>query len=192
MEPGAVIAIFGLGTVGLAVAEGARLAGASRIIGIDKLAKKSEKGKLFGITDFVNPKELDKPVDEVIKEMTGGGVDFAFECTGDPSVTTTAFESCQDGWGTAIVLSVVGLANVSIPGRFLLNGRCLKGALYGGYKPKTDLPGLVEQYLRKEFRIDEFITHNMPLSRINEAFELLQAGDSLRTVLHLVPSTTTI
>lgn len=184
MESGATVAVFGLGTVGLSVVKEAKSQGASRIIGVDTNSSKSEEGKKFGITDFLNPDSLNKPVDEVIRELTGGGVDFAFECVGNPNVMATAFESCQDGWGTTIVIGVAGRATVTIPTRYLLSGRCMKGTLYGGYKPKTDLPELVEQYLRKDIDVDEFITHNLPFSDINEAFKLLQAGECLRTVLH--------
>ncbi|KAG0631265.1 hypothetical protein M758_1G239300 [Ceratodon purpureus] len=184
MEAGATVAVFGLGTVGLAVVKEAKLQGASRIIGVDNKASKADEGKRFGITDFLNPDTLNKPVDEEIRELTEGGVDFAFECVGNPNVMATAFESCQDGWGTTIVIGVAGRATVTIPTRYLLSGRCMKGTLYGGYKPKTDVPELVEQYLRKDLDVEEFITHNLPFTRINEAFKLLLAGDSLRTVLH--------
>lgn len=184
LEPGATIAVFGLGTVGLSVVKEAQRRGASRIIGVDININKAAEGNFFGVTDFFNPDNLDKPVEEVIKELTGGGVDYAFECVGNPKVMATAFASCQDGWGTTIVLGVAGPATVSIPTRSLLTGRCMKGTLYGGYKPKTDVPALVEQYLHKDFDVEEFITHNLPFSRINDAFKLLQAGECLRTVLH--------
>lgn len=184
IESGATVAVFGLGTVGLSVVKEAKLQGASRIIGVDNKASKADEGKRFGITDFLNPDSLNKPVDEEIRELTGGGVDFAFECVGNPNVMATAFESCQDGWGTTIVIGVAGRATVTIPTRYLLSGRCMKGTLYGGYKPKTDLPELVEQYLRKDLDVEEFITHNLPFARINEAFKLLLAGECLRTVLH--------
>ncbi|CAM6070149.1 unnamed protein product [Sphagnum tenellum] len=183
MEAGSVVAIFGLGTVGLAVADGAKVAGASRIIGVEKSPSKSELSKKFGVTDFINPADCEKPLPEVIKEMTDGGVDYAFECTGCEGMISTAFESCQNGWGTTVATSVLR-ENASILPSHLLNGRTLKGTMYGGFKTRSDLPELVERYLRKEILVDEFITEDLPFLEINKAFQLLLSGQGLRTALH--------
>nr|ADB85364.1 putative alcohol dehydrogenase 2 [Phyllostachys edulis] len=183
---GCTVAIFGLGAVGLAAMEGARVSGASRIIGVDVIPSKFEQAKKFGCTDFVNPKDYDKPVQEVIAEMTNGGVDRSVECTGNASAMISAFECVHDGWGVAVLVGVAGKDAVfkTHPMNFL-NERTLKGTFFGNYKPRTDLPGVVEMYMNKELEVEKFITHSVPFSEINTAFDLMLRGESLRCIIRM-------
>uniref|UniRef100_A0A6V7QQY5 Alcohol dehydrogenase-like C-terminal domain-containing protein n=1 Tax=Ananas comosus var. bracteatus TaxID=296719 RepID=A0A6V7QQY5_ANACO len=185
VEPGSTVAIFGLGAVGLAVAEGSRLRGATRIIGVDLNPDKFEIGKKFGITDFVNTKEIgEKSISDVIKEMTDGGADYCFECIGLASLMSEAFRSSRLGWGKTIVLGVdMNGSSISIPAFEILRGKSVIGSLFGGIKAKTDIPVLVKQYLNKELQLDEFITHELGFSDINKAFDLLEGGKSLRCII---------
>ncbi|GAB4842680.1 hypothetical protein Ancab_012656 [Ancistrocladus abbreviatus] len=180
------VVIFGLGTVGLSVAQGAKLRGASKIIGVDLNSEKCEKAMAFGITDFVNPNDHDEPVQQVIKQMTDGGVDYAFECIGDIGMITTALQSCCDGWGLTVTLGVPKLkSEISAHYALFLSGKTLRGSLFGGWKPKSDVPKLVDMYLRKEIQVDEFITHNLAFAEINKAFNLMIEGKCLRCVIHM-------
>lgn len=185
VEPGSTVAIFGLGAVGLAVAEGARMQGARRIIGVDINPEKFEIGKKFGITDFVNSKEIgDRSLSEVIKEMTGGGADYCFECVGLASLMADAFQSSRLGWGKTIILGVEKHGSpISINCMDILRGRSIMGAFMGGMKPKTDIPILMEKYIRKELNLDDFITHEVGFEDINKAFELLEEGKSIRCTI---------
>ncbi|XP_044510564.1 alcohol dehydrogenase-like 2 [Mangifera indica] len=185
VEEGSTVAIFGLGVVGLAVAEGARLCKASKIIGIDINEEKFELGKKFGVTDFINPGALgDKTVSQVIKEMTAGGADYCFECIGLASVIEEAFSSSREGWGKTVILGMVMPGTpLSLSGFELLRGRSVCGSLFGGLKPKTDLPLLAQKYLNKELHLDDFITHQVSFIDINKAFELLLEGKSLRCII---------
>ncbi|XP_042435808.1 alcohol dehydrogenase-like 7 [Zingiber officinale] len=185
VEPGSTVAIFGLGAVGLAAAEGARMQGAGRIIGVDVNPEKFEIGKKFGITDFVNSKEIgDRSISEVIKEMTGGGADYCFECVGLASLMADAFESSRSGWGKTIILGVEKHGSpISVNCREILRGRSIMGAFMGGMKPKTDIPILMEKYIRKELNLDDFITHEVGFEDINKAFELLEEGKSIRCTI---------
>lgn len=186
MEKGSKIAIFGLGTVGLAVAAGAHKAGAAQIIGVDINPKKFERASQFGVTDCINPLEKAEPVQQVIKDMTAGGVDYSFECVGDAQVVESALLSSHDGWGMTIICGVAGEKTpISAHPAVLLFGRTLTGTLFGGLKPKSDLPKYVEMYMNKEFSLEDFITHELPFSQINDAFKLLIEGDSLRSIIHL-------
>lgn len=186
VEKGSTVAIFGLGTVGLAVAAGAHKAGATRIIGVDINPKKFERALHFGVTDCINPSERDEPVQQVIKDMTAGGVDYSFECVGSAQVVESALLSCHDGWGMTIICGVAGEKTpVSAHPAVFLFGRTLTGTLFGGLKPKSDLPKYVEMYMNKEFSLEDFITHELPFSQINDAFKLLIEGESLRCVIHL-------
>ncbi|CAI0434993.1 unnamed protein product [Linum tenue] len=186
VEPGTTVAVFGLGTIGLAAAEGARLCGAKRIIGVDVNPDKFEMGKKFGLTDFVNPKTCgDKSVSEVILEMTNGGADYCFECVGMASLVEEAFACCRHGWGKTVVL---GVDKPGTPLKFsstdVLRGhKILTGALYGGLKAKRDVPILCKRYLDKELQLDEFVTHSVKFEEINKAFDLLEEGKSLRCVI---------
>ncbi|KAL2459007.1 Alcohol dehydrogenase-like 2 [Forsythia ovata] len=185
VEEGSTVAIFGLGAVGLAVAEGARLQGASKIIGIDLNPAKFEIGKKFGITDFINPSTCgEKSVSQVILEMTDGGADYCFECVGLASVMQDAFNSSRLSCGKTVLVGVeMHGTPLSINSYEILMGRSLMGCLYGGFKPKSDLSMLANKYLEKKLHLDEFITHQVKLEDINEAFELLHQGKSLRCII---------
>ncbi|XP_074286147.1 alcohol dehydrogenase-like 7 [Silene latifolia] len=187
VEAGSTVAIFGLGVIGLAVAEGARLCGANRIIGIDVNPAKFDTGKKFGVTDFVNPQNTgtNKSVSEVVNEMTGGGADYCFECVGMSSLVQEAYACCRKGWGKTVILGVdkpKSEINISFHD-VLHNGKTLTGALFGGLKAKSDVPTLVNWYLDKKLQLDEFVTHDMKIEDVNEAFELLLEGKCLRCVL---------
>uniref|UniRef100_A0A2C9U3A8 alcohol dehydrogenase n=1 Tax=Manihot esculenta TaxID=3983 RepID=A0A2C9U3A8_MANES len=183
---GSTVAIFGLGAVGLAAAEGARIAGASRIIGVDVNSNRFEEAKKFGVTEFVNPQHHNKPVQEVIAEMTDGGVDRSVECTGNVDAMTSAFECVHDGWGVAVLVGVPHKAAVFKTHPInVLNERTLKGTFFGNYKPRTDLPSVVEKYMNKELELEKFITHSVPFSKINEAFELMLKAESLRCIIRM-------
>lgn len=186
VEAGSTVVIFGLGSIGLAVAEGARLCGATKIIGVDINSDKFEIGKQFGITDFVNSKSCgDKPVSQVIIEMTNGGADYCFECVGLGTLVQEAFACCRKGWGKTVVLGVDKPgAQLNLSTReVLMSRKTLTGALFGGLKPKSDVPILVKRYLDKELQLDKFVTHEVNFEDINKAFELLIQGKSLRCVI---------
>ncbi|XP_065881680.1 alcohol dehydrogenase-like 6 [Euphorbia lathyris] len=186
ISKGSTVVIFGLGTVGLSVAQGAKLRGASEIIGVDTNPEKLEKAKAFGITKFINPNDCDEPVQQVIKRLTSGGADYSFECVGETGIVTTALQSCCDGWGLTVTLGVPKVKpEISAHYGLLLSGRTLRGSLFGGWKPKSDLPSLVDMYMKKEIQIDEFITHNLPFDDINKAFDLMRDGKCLRSVIHM-------
>lgn len=185
VEKGSSVAIFGLGTLGLAVAAGAQIAGASRIIGVDINSKKFERARKFGVSECVNPTEKGEPVQQVIKDMTNGGVDYSFECVGNATVVQSALLSCHDGWGMTIICGVAGEKTpMSAHPALFLYGRTLTGALFGGLKPKSQLSQFVEMYMKKVFELEDFITHELPFSQINSAFKLLIEGESLRCVMH--------
>ncbi|EOA37938.1 hypothetical protein CARUB_v10009406mg [Capsella rubella] len=185
VEKGSTVAIFGLGAVGLAVAEGARLRGAARIIGVDLNPEKFEIGKQFGITDFVNPTLCgEKKTSQVINDMTEGGVDYSFECIGLSSSMEEAFNSTRPGSGKTVVLGMEKDAMpISLGSYDLLRGRTVCGTLFGGLKPKLDIPILVDRYLKKELNLDGLITHELKFEEINKAFELLAEGSSIRCIL---------
>eukprot|EP01018_Ginkgo_biloba_P014286 Gb_18735 [translate_table: standard] len=185
-KKGSTVAVFGLGTVGLAAAEGARMSGASRIIGIDLNPSRFEKANLFGVTEFINPHDYERPVQEVIIERTGGGVDRSIECTGNVTAMISALECCHDGWGVAVLVGVPHMDAVfkTHPGKFL-HGRTLKGTFFGNYKPRSDIPTVVDQYMNKEIELEKFITHEVPFSEINKAFDYMISGDSLRTIIRM-------
>ncbi|XP_042449581.1 alcohol dehydrogenase 3-like isoform X2 [Zingiber officinale] len=183
---GSTVAVFGLGAVGLSAAEGARYSGASRVIGVDINPNRFEEAKKFGVTEFVNPKDYDKPVQEVIAEITNGGVDRSIECTGNVNAMISAFECVHDGWGVAVLVGVPHKDAVfkTHPVNFL-SERTLKGTFYGNFKPRTDLPGVVEKYLNKEIELEKFITHEVSFSDINKAFDYMLQGDSLRCIIRM-------
>ncbi|KAK1669699.1 hypothetical protein QYE76_057858 [Lolium multiflorum] len=188
VSKGSTVAIFGLGAVGLAVAEGARIRGAAKIIGVDINPEKFTKGKEMGITDFVNSKACGKPVHEVIREMTDGGVDYSFECTGILDVLRESFVSTHDGWGLTVILGIHPTPRtLPLHPMELFDGRRIVACTFGDFKGKTQLPLLVDQCMQGEVKInfDGFITHEMPFSEIREAFRLLEEGKSLRCVLRL-------
>lgn len=185
VEPGSSVAIWGLGTVGLAVAAGSKVAGATRIIGIDVVPGKFEIAKKFGVTEFVNPKDHpDKPIQDVLVEMTDGGLDYTFECIGNVKTMRAALEACHKGWGTSVIIGVAGAGQeISTRPFQLVTGRTWKGSAFGGFKSRESVPKLVDQYLEGKLMIDEFVTHNLKLKDIDESFELMHQGKSLRAVL---------
>ncbi|XP_050264362.1 alcohol dehydrogenase-like 1 [Quercus robur] len=185
VEEGSTVAIFGLGPVGLAVAEGARQRGALKIIAVDLNPEKFDIGKKFGVTDFVNPETCgEKSVSEVIKELTNGGADYCFECIGLASLMQEAFLSSRKGWGKTVILGVeMHGAQVSLNPYEFLRGRSMIGSLFGGVKPKSDIPVFAKKYLDNELRLDEFISHELSFQDINKAFELHQEGKSLRCII---------
>ncbi|MBR9728875.1 S-(hydroxymethyl)glutathione dehydrogenase/class III alcohol dehydrogenase [Shewanella intestini] len=185
VQKGDTVAIFGLGGIGLSAIIGATMAGASRIIGIDLNESKFELATKLGATDCINPKNYDKPIQDVIVELTDGGVDFSFECIGNVNVMRSALECCHKGWGESVVIGVAGAGQeISTRPFQLVTGRVWKGSAFGGVKGRSELPGIVEQYLNGEFKLDHFITHTMGLKDINEAFELMHKGESIRSVIH--------
>ncbi|GEN27288.1 S-(hydroxymethyl)glutathione dehydrogenase [Halovibrio variabilis] len=185
VEPGSTVAIFGLGAIGLAAIQGSVMAKASRIIAIDVNPDKFELAKQFGATDFVNPKDYSDPIQQVIVDLTDGGVDYSFECIGNVNVMRSALECCHKGWGESIVIGVAGAGEeISTRPFQLVTGRVWKGSAFGGVKGRSELPGYVDSYMKGEINIDDFITQDMPFEQINEAFDLLHAGKSIRSVLH--------
>jgi S-(hydroxymethyl)glutathione dehydrogenase/alcohol dehydrogenase len=184
VTPGSTVAIFGLGGIGLAAIQGAVMAQAGRIIGVDTNPGKFELARSMGATDCVNPKDFDRPIQDVIVEMTDGGVDFSFECIGNVDVMRAALECCHKGWGESVIIGVAGAGQEIRTRPFqLVTGRVWRGSAFGGVKGRTQLPGMVEQAMRGEIQLDPFITHELPLERINEAFDLMHAGKSIRTVI---------
>jgi len=185
VEPGATVAVFGLGGIGLAVIQGAVQARASRILAIDTNPRKFELARAMGATDCIDPRDHAAPIQDVIVEMTDGGVDYSFECIGNVDVMRAALECCHKGWGESIVIGVAGAGQEIRTRPFqLVTGRVWRGSAFGGVKGRTQLPGMVEQSMRGEIDLDSFITHRLPLERINEAFDLMHAGESIRTVIH--------
>ncbi|MFC0336284.1 S-(hydroxymethyl)glutathione dehydrogenase / alcohol dehydrogenase [Kushneria avicenniae] len=185
VKEGDTVAIFGLGGIGLAAIQGAVQAKASRIIAIDTNPNKFDLARSMGATDFVNPKDHDRPIQEVIVEMTDGGVEFSFECIGNVDVMRSALECCHKGWGESIIIGVAGAGQEIRTRPFqLVTGRVWKGSAFGGVKGRSQLPGMVNDYLGGRIDLDPFVTHTMPLEQINEAFELMHEGKSIRTVIH--------
>ncbi|MGR7920074.1 S-(hydroxymethyl)glutathione dehydrogenase/class III alcohol dehydrogenase [Zobellella denitrificans] len=184
VQPGDTVAVFGLGGIGLAVIIGAVQAKAGRIIAIDINEDKFEIAKKLGATDCVNPSKFDKPIQDVIVEMTDGGVDFSFECIGNVKVMRSALECCHKGWGESVIIGVAPAgAEISTRPFQLVTGRVWRGSAFGGVKGRSQLPGIVEQYLNGEFELDTFITHTMGLDDINHAFDLMHEGKSIRSVI---------
>uniref|UniRef100_A0A7N9B185 Alcohol dehydrogenase 1-like n=1 Tax=Mastacembelus armatus TaxID=205130 RepID=A0A7N9B185_9TELE len=187
VEPGSTCAVFGLGAVGLAAVMGCKAAGAKKIFAVDINPEKFEKAKVFGATDFVNPKDYDKPISQVLAEMTNGGVDYSLECVGNVEVMRSALESCVKGWGISVVVGWTELHDVATRPVQLIAGRTWKGSMFGGFKGKDGVPEMVKAYLGKKLLVDEFITHNMTLDQVNDAIELMKHGKCIRTVLNPFP-----
>ncbi len=186
VQQGDTVAIFGLGGIGLSAVIGARMAGAGRIIGVDINESKFDLAKELGATDVVNPQHYDKPIQDVIIEMTDGGVDYSFECIGNVNVMRSALECCHKGWGESVIIGVAGAGQeISTRPFQLVTGRVWRGSAFGGVKGRSELPGIVEQYLNGEFGLQEFITHTMKLEDINNAFDLMHKGESIRSVVHM-------
>lgn len=185
VEPGSSCAIWGLGGVGLACAVGCKDAGASRIIGIDVNTKKFEIAKKFGVTECINPKDYDKPIQEVLIGMTDGGLDYTFECIGNVEIMRAALESCIRGWGTSVIIGVAASGKeISTRPFQLVTGRTWKGTAFGGWKSKDSVPKLVDLYLENKLPLDDFVTDILPFDKINEGFEILHGGECIRCVLN--------
>ena len=183
VEPGATVAVFGLGGIGLNVIQGARIAGADRIIGVDLNAGKRDLAERFGMTDFVNPSDVED-AGAAIVDMTDGGVDYSFECIGSVDVMRQALECCHKGWGESIIIGVAGAGQEIATRPFqLVTGRVWRGTAFGGAKGRTDVPKIVDWYMDGKINIDDLITHTMPLADINDAFHLMHAGESIRSVV---------
>jgi len=184
VEPGANVVVFGLGGIGLNVVQGARLAGADKIIGVDINPAREALGRRFGMTHFVNPNEVGADLVAHLVELTGGGADYSFECVGNVKLMRQALECCHRGWGVSVVIGVAGSGQEIATRPFqLVTGRTWKGSAFGGARGRTDVPRLVDWYMEKKIEIDALITHKLPLARINEAFDLMHAGTSIRTVV---------
>ena len=184
VEPGSTVAVFGLGGIGLSVIQGAVMAKAERIIAIDTNPAKETLARQFGATDFINPKDYNDSIQEVIVELTDGGVDYSFECIGNVNVMRSALECCHKGWGESIVIGVAGAGEeISTRPFQLVTGRVWKGSAFGGVKGRTELPGYVDRYMKGEIKLDEFVTHTMGLEDINKAFDLMHEGKSIRSVI---------
>jgi S-(hydroxymethyl)glutathione dehydrogenase/alcohol dehydrogenase len=185
VEPGATVAVFGLGGIGLSVVQGAVMAKAGRIIAIDVNPDKFEMAKLLGATDVVNPKDHGGSLVDVIVDMTDGGVDYSFECVGNVKLMRAALECCHKGWGESTIVGVAGAGQEICTRPFqLVTGRVWRGTAFGGTKGRSQLPGMVDQYMDGGIKIDEFITYTMPLEDINRAFDLMHEGKSIRSVIH--------
>lgn len=185
VEEGATVAIFGLGGIGLAAIIGAKMAKASRIIAIDINPGKFDIARELGATDCVNPKDFDKPIQEVIVEMTDGGVDYSFECVGNVQLMRAALECSHKGWGESVIIGVAGAGQeISTRPFQLVTGRVWRGSAFGGVKGRTELPGYVAKAQSGEIPLDTFITHTMGLEDINKAFDLMHEGKSIRSVIH--------
>ena len=182
VEPGANVAVFGLGGIGLNVIQGARLVGANRIIGVDINADKVPLATEFGMTDFVNPEDGD-PV-EAIVDLTDGGADYSFECIGNVNTMRQALECCHRGWGESTIIGVAGAGQeISTRPFQLVTGRSWRGSAFGGARGRTDVPKIVDWYMEGKINIDDLITHTMPLDEINTAFDLMHSGESIRSVV---------
>ncbi|XP_061599772.1 alcohol dehydrogenase 1-like [Cololabis saira] len=187
VEPGSTCAVFGLGAVGLAAVMGCKAAGAKRIIAVDINSEKEEKAKVFGATDFVNPKDHSEPIHEVIAAMTNGGVDFSLECVGNVGVMRSALESSMPAWGVSVIVGWTELHDIAIQPLHLICGRTWKGSLFGGFKSKDGVPEMVKAYMDKKLMVDEFITHNMTLDQVNDAIELMKQCKCIRAVMSVSP-----
>ncbi|XP_064088967.1 alcohol dehydrogenase class-3-like [Macrobrachium nipponense] len=165
---------------------GCRAAGASRIIGIDINSDKFEPAKQFGVTEFINPNDHDKPIQEVLVEKTDGGCDYTFECIGNVKIMRAALEACHKGWGESVIIGVAAAGQeISTRPFQLVTGRVWRGCAFGGFKSRDSVPQLVEDYMKKKIMVDEFVTFTKPLEEINEGFHLMHAGKALRTVINM-------
>lgn len=183
VEPGSTVAVFGLGGIGLNVLQGARMVGADRIIGVDLNNDRKALGEKFGMTDFVNPSEVDDVVGAIV-DMTDGGVDYSFECIGNTDVMRQALECCHKGWGESIIIGVAAAGKEIATRPFqLVTGRVWKGTAFGGAKGRTDVPKIVDWYMEGKINIDDLITHTFGLDDINEGFDLMHKGESIRSVV---------
>ncbi|MBA3426318.1 MAG: S-(hydroxymethyl)glutathione dehydrogenase/class III alcohol dehydrogenase [Rubrobacter sp.] len=185
VEPGANVVVFGLGGIGLNVIQGARLAGADRIVGVDLNPAKKELAEQFGMTHFVNPEEVEGDLVPYLVDLTDGGADYSFECIGNVNVMRQALECCHRGWGVSVIIGVAGSGQeISTRPFQLVTGRVWKGTAFGGARGRTDVPKIVDWYMEGKIEIDPLITHTMPLEDINDAFDLMHSGESIRSVVN--------
>ena len=183
VEPGSTVAVFGLGGIGLNVVQGAKMVGADRIIGVDLNADREKLAREFGMTDFINPKDIDN-VTEAIIDLTDGGVDYSFECIGNTTTMRQALECTHKGWGESYIIGVAGAGQeISTRPFQLVTGRSWKGTAFGGARGRSDVPKIVDWYMNGKIQIDPLITHTMPLEDINKAFDLMHEGKSIRSVV---------
>ncbi len=185
VKPGDNVVVFGLGGIGLNVIQGARIAGADMIVGVDINPRREELGRRFGMTHFVNPKEVEGDLVPYLVSLTKGGADFSFECIGNVDIMRQALECCHKGWGESIIIGVAGAGQEIRTRPFqLVTGRVWRGTAFGGAKGRTDVPKIVDWYMEGKINIDDLITHQMPLEDINKAFDLMHAGESIRAVIN--------
>lgn len=183
IEPGSNLVVFGLGGIGLNVIQGAKMIGANKIVGVDLNETKAPLARKFGMTDFINPKEVENVVDTII-ELTDGGADYSFECIGNVNTMRQALECCHKGWGESYIIGVAGAGQeISTRPFQLVTGRSWRGTAFGGARGRTDVPRVVDWYMDGKLNIDDLITHTMPLDDINNAFDLMHAGESIRSVV---------
>src|SRR5918998_3132093 len=184
VEPGANVVVFGLGGIGLNVVQGAKMVGADKIVGVDINPAKRVLAKKFGMTHFVNPNEVEDDLVPYLVDLTGGGADYSFECIGNVNVMRQALECCHRGWGVSVIIGVAGSGQEIFTRPFqLVTGRVWKGSAFGGARGRTDVPKMVDWYMEGKLNIDDLITHHLPLERINEGFELMKRGESIRSVV---------
>lgn len=184
VEQGASVAVFGLGGIGLSVIQGAKMAGAKSIFAIDVNPSKFDLATKLGATETINPKDFDKPIQEVVVEKTDGGVDYSFECVGNVELMRSALEACHKGWGESIIIGVAGAGEeISTRPFQLVTGRVWRGTAFGGVKGRSELPGYVDKYISGEINLDDMVSFELPLERINEAFDLMHEGKSIRSVV---------
>jgi S-(hydroxymethyl)glutathione dehydrogenase/alcohol dehydrogenase len=184
VEPGSNVVVFGLGGIGLNVIQGARLVGADMIVGVDTNPRKRALAEKFGMTHFVNPDEVKGDLVPYLVELTKGGADYSFECIGNVKVMRQALECCHKGWGESIIIGVAGAGQeISTRPFQLVTGRVWRGTAFGGAKGRTDVPKIVDWYMDGKINIDDLITHTMPLDKINDAFDLMHSGKSIRSVV---------
>ena len=184
VQPGDNVVVFGLGGIGLNVVQGARMAGADMIVGVDTNPKKKALGEKFGMTHFVNPKEVEGDVAPYLVDLTKGGADHSFECIGNVDVMRQALECCHKGWGESTIIGVAGAGQeISTRPFQLVTGRVWRGTAFGGARGRTDVPRIVDWYMDGKINIDDLITHTMPLEEINTAFDLMHSGESIRSVV---------
>jgi S-(hydroxymethyl)glutathione dehydrogenase/alcohol dehydrogenase len=184
VEPGSNVVVFGLGGIGLNVIQGARLVGANRIIGVDVNPARRAIAEEFGMTHFVNPQEVGPELVPHLLNLTGGGADYSFECVGNVDLMRQALECCHKGWGVSVIIGVAPAgAEIKTRPFQLVTGRVWKGSAFGGARGRTDVPKIVDWYMEGKIRIDELITHTLPHERINDAFDLMHSGESIRTVV---------
>ena len=184
VEAGANVVVFGLGGIGLNVVQGARMVGADKIIGVDLNPARRELAEKFGMTHFVNPKDVGGDLVSYLVDLTGGGADYTFECIGNVEVMRQALECCHKGWGESVIIGVAGAGEEIATRPFqLVTGRVWRGTAFGGAKGRTDVPKIVDWYMEGKINIDDLITHKMPLEEINTAFDLMHEGKSIRSVV---------